>query len=140
MEAIQCQKCFNLNPPGEVVCQRCGAALGASNARGFLPGQVYQSRYELLRRIGAGGMGEVWAVKHLGLGNEIAIKFLKEQFMEHPTVRARALKEGQALGAISHRNVISVLDCFEADATIGLVMEFVDGGSLADRIDQGGAL
>ena len=140
MQPVQCQKCFNLNPADAALCQRCGASLGASNARGFLPGQVYQDRYELLHRIGAGGMGEVWAATHLNLGSRVAIKFLHSNLMDHPTVRARALKEAKALGLVSQRNVVSVMDCFETESTIGLVMEFVADGCLATHLVGQGAL
>ena len=135
-----CPKCFFLNPPGAEQCGRCGAILGDDAAVGFLPGQVIAGEYRLERRIGEGGMGEVWVATQTSIGRHVAVKFLHAELMKHPTARRRVLAEGKALGKLSHTHVVSIHAVFETDNTVALVLEFIEGGSLADRIESSGAL
>jgi serine/threonine protein kinase len=134
-----CPKCFNLNPPDAEDCGRCGATLGSDAAVGFLPEMVIAGNYKLLQRIGEGGMGEVWSAVQTSIDRRVAIKFLHAELMKHPTARRRVLGEGKALGKLGHANVVSIFECFETDNTVALVLEFIEGGSLADRIEADGA-
>ena len=67
-------------------------------ARKAFPGQLVAGRYELVRRIGAGGMGEVWEAVQAGIQRRVAIKFLHPALMMHSTARRRVLKRGRSVG------------------------------------------
>ena len=140
MSAANCPKCGFLNPADAERCGRCGVILGAHATVGYLPGHVVAGNYRLVRRIGEGGMGEVWEAVQTSIDRTVAIKFLHPELMKHPTARHRAIGEGKALGRVSHSNVVAIHECLETDDTVALVLEFVASGSLADRIDAHGAV
>jgi tRNA A-37 threonylcarbamoyl transferase component Bud32 len=87
-------------------------------------------QYTIQRRIGAGGMGEVYEAVHAGLNKRVAIKTLRRQFLEHETIAARFLREGQVASRIRHPNVVDVTDVGVIDGLPCLVMEFLEGESL----------
>ncbi len=97
-------------------------------------------RYQLQTKLGEGAMGVVWKATHLGLKRPVAIKILKRQFAGDATVRGRFVREGEAAARIRHPNVVEVHDVGEYDGTPYLVMEFLDGESLADKFEREGAL
>lgn len=97
-------------------------------------------RYEIVRRLGAGGMGEVFEGLHLDLGRRVAIKTLHPAAAARPEVRARFLREGQAAARIRHPNAVDVTDVGIEDDTPYLVMEFLSGEDLQDFLDREGAL
>ncbi len=97
-------------------------------------------RYQLNAKLGEGAMGVVWKATHTGLKRPVAIKILKRQFAGDATVRARFLREGEAAARIRHPNVVEVHDVGEFEGTPYLVMEYLDGESLADKFDREGAL
>ncbi len=95
--------------------------------------------YEILSPLGAGGMGEVYRAKDTKLGREVAIKVLPEGFSEEPERMARFEREAKVLASLNHNN-IATLHGFETEADKQfLVMELVEGETLADRI-KGGAI
>ena len=140
MSTATCPKCFNLNPEGAERCSRCGAVLGEDAAVGFLPEMMIADNYRLVRRIGEGGMGEVWEAVQTSIGRTVAMKFLHAELMKHPTARRRVVGEGRALGKLGHPNVVNIVECFETENTVALALEFIEGGSLADRIEADGAV
>ncbi len=95
-------------------------------------GSVIAGRYRAERRVGAGGMGEVWEGEHLALGNRVAIKTLLEGGADSPELVARFRREAKLLGRVRSDHVARVLDFIE-DEEFGLVliMEFVEGRSLS---------
>ena len=100
-------------------------------------GIVIDGRYEIVRPLGAGGMGEVYAVRRKSLGDEAALKRLLPH-QDSPSNRARFATEAQAAAHIRHPNVIQVFDYGE-DPAVGpyLVMEKLDGPTLAEELAQG---
>src|SRR5262245_6348969 len=100
-------------------------------------GTVIAGRYRLDYKVGAGGMGEVWAGEHITVGTRIAVKMLLAAAACDHEVVARFRREAYFLGRISSDYVARVVD-FVADETIGLVlvMEFVDGTPLASMLQQ----
>jgi len=97
--------------------------------------------YEVRERIGAGGMGEVYRARDTRLDRDVAIKILPPAFTQDPERRARFEREARLLAALNHPNIAAihgVVDLPEdAGAHGALVMEFVDGGTLAERIAPG---
>ena len=100
---------------------------------------ILGGRYELHRRIGAGGYSEVWRGTDLVLGRDVAIKLLYAGFAEHAETRTRFRSEGRYAGRLSHENIARVYDFCEPEAPDlpFLVMELIDGPSVADLLRSG---
>src|SRR5262245_10298829 len=93
--------------------------------------------YEILAPIGAGGMGEVFRARDAKLARDVAIKILPEIFATDPERRARFEREARALAALNHPHVAHIYGFEEAASTLALVMELVDGPTLAERLRGG---
>ena len=87
-------------------------------------------RYRLERRIGGGGMGEVWKAEDLRLKRTVALKFLPEGLSQDPCALARFEREARAVSSLSHPNICTVHDVGEQDGRTFLVMEYCEGGEL----------
>jgi len=95
------------------------------------------SHYEIHDKLGAGGMGEVYRATDSKLGREVAIKVLPEQFARDTERMARFRREAQVLASLNHPNIASIYGLEEAGGTCALVMELVEGPTLAERIAPG---
>jgi serine/threonine-protein kinase len=93
--------------------------------------------YELLAPLGKGGMGEVFRAKDLKLGREVAIKVLPDIFAADPDRLARFQREAQVLASLNHPNIATIHGFEDATEVHALVLELVDGPTLADRIAAG---
>jgi serine/threonine-protein kinase len=103
-------------------------------------GMTLGGKYELLRRLGAGGMGVVYEAVNALTGRRVAVKLLLGNAI-NAHVRQRLLQEARAAARIQHPNVVDVLDvAVDPDAGPFLVMELLDGESLEDRLVRDGAL
>ncbi len=94
--------------------------------------------YEITAKLGEGGMGEVWRAIDTKLKREVAIKVLPEAFTEDKERLARFEREAQLLAQLQHPNIASIYGLEESDGTRALVMELVEGPTLADRLESGG--
>ena len=93
--------------------------------------------YEVIDRLGAGGMGEVYRALDPRLGREIAVKILPEHLSDDPEARERFEREAKAIAAISHPNILSIHD-FGVDSGIYYtITELLVGTTLRDRIRDG---
>jgi serine/threonine protein kinase len=90
--------------------------------------------YEIIGHLGIGGMGEVYRARDRKLGREVAIKVLPEAFAQDPDRMARFSREAQVLASLNHPNIAAIYGIEESDNIRALVMELVDGPSLADRL------
>jgi tRNA A-37 threonylcarbamoyl transferase component Bud32 len=100
-----------------------------------LVGVTLADRYEILRRIGEGGMGAVYEGRHTVLGKRIAVKVLLEKFHEKTELVARLLQEARLASAIGHENIVDVTDFgTTTDGRSYVVMEFLEGESLAEVV------
>ncbi|CAL9505068.1 Serine_threonine-protein kinase PknD [Streptomyces sp. enrichment culture] len=101
-------------------------------------GRVIAGRYRLQERLGRGGMGVVWRATDQLLGRQVAVKELPLDdtlsAAQARRRRERTLREARAVAQLSHPNVIVVHDVVEHDERPYIVMELIDGGSLADRV------
>lgn len=102
-----------------------------------LIGRVIDGRYRLEALLGTGGLGAVYRATQLRLDRAIAVKVLHEQHAANEELRARFDREARSLAALSHPNVIPVVDCGVDDDTPYLVMELMEGQSLEDALTQG---
>lgn len=114
-------------------CEACAAVLAGLG--GLEQSQVRRTlgRYQLDRRIAAGGMGEVWAAWDPQLRRELAIKFVRPDRADDGRERDRLLREARALARLTHPNVLAVHDVGEIDGEVFLVTELVAGDTLATR-------
>src|SRR5450432_3744701 len=90
--------------------------------------------YQILAPIGAGGMGEVYRAKDTKLRREIALKVLPDSFASDPARMARFQREAQVLASLNHPNIAAIYGLEESNGVRALVMELVEGPTLAERI------
>ena len=95
------------------------------------------AHYEIVEAIGKGGMGEVYRARDTKLGRDVAIKVLPEEFAQDKERLARFQREAKLLASLNHPNIASIHSLEEHQATPFLVMELVDGETLAERITRG---
>ena len=93
--------------------------------------------YEVLAPLGAGGMGEVYRAKDTTLGREVAVKVLPDHFAHDPERLARFEREARTLAALNHPHIAQVHGLENVSGIRALVMELVEGPTLADRIADG---
>ncbi len=93
--------------------------------------------YEILSLLGAGGMGEVYRAKDSRLGREVAVKVLPARFAADAEARERFEREARTIARISHPNICAIFDVGSHEGTGFLVMELLEGESLADRLAKG---
>ncbi len=93
--------------------------------------------YEIQSPLGAGGMGEVYRACDTRLRRTVAIKILPEHLCDSPEARLRFDREAQALSSFNHPNICQLYDVGEQDGTRFLVMEYLEGETLADRLRKG---
>ena len=93
--------------------------------------------YELLSLIGAGGMGEVYRARDTRLDRVVAIKVLHPELNERPDRRARFEIEARAISSLSHPHICALFDVGEQDGRAFLVMEYLDGETVDDRLARG---
>ena len=93
--------------------------------------------YEILAPLGAGGMGIVYRARDLRLDRHVAIKFLPAHFLIDQAARTRFRKEALALAKVNHPNIASVYDIGEANGADYLVMEYIPGQSMAQKLKSG---
>ena len=98
------------------------------------------SNFEIVRRLGRGGMGAVYAAKDQMLDRPVAIKVVHPELGREPELKARFQKEARALAKLHHPNVTSVFSLFAEGDKLYLVMELVEGRSLQEHLQEHGAL
>jgi eukaryotic-like serine/threonine-protein kinase len=93
--------------------------------------------YEILSKLGEGGMGEVYRARDTKLNRDVALKVLPEAFALDPDRLARFRREAQVLASLNHPNIAAIYGFEDSGSTHALVLELVDGQTLADRIAKG---
>jgi len=93
--------------------------------------------YRILEKIGAGGMGEVYRARDERLGRDVAVKVLPPSLVPDESVRKRLRKEAQALSKLNHPNIETLFELGSKDGAEFLVVEYVPGVTLSDRLAQG---
>ena len=100
------------------------------------PGTTLGS-YQVTAKIGEGGMGEGWQATDTKLNRQVALKILPDAFADDPDRLARFQREAQVLASLNHPNIAAIYGIEQSDDTQALVLELVEGPTLADRIAQG---
>src|SRR5947207_10189496 len=93
--------------------------------------------YEIVSALGARGMGEVYRARDTKLGRDVALKILPEVFATDPDRLARFQREAEVLASIHHPNIAIIHGLEESNGIRALVLELIEGPTLADRLAQG---
>ena len=93
--------------------------------------------YEIQSPLGAGGMGEVYRARDTRLGRDVAIKVLPAHLSSNPDLRQRMEREAKAISSLNHPHICTLHDVGSQDGVDFLVMERLEGETLADRLQRG---
>ena len=96
--------------------------------------------YEIVALLGAGGMGEVYRARDARLGRDVAIKILPEVWLTDPDRRARLDREARVLASLNHPHIGAIYGVEESGGVPALVLELVEGQTLAERLTPGTGL
>ncbi len=130
--------CPVCNAPYDDTATHCADDGQALDARPDpMLGRTLASRYKILRRVGAGGMGQVYRARHVILRHDVALKLLSPELTRDPVMRERFVREAQATNLLRHPNIVDIWDVAEEGNRVFLVMEFLEGQSLADLMRTG---
>jgi len=149
--ATTCPKCRFENPDDTNFCGKCATPLpgvsgktpeAATKTIGKIGGELatgalIATKYRVLDKLGAGGMGEVYRAEDLSLNRQVAIKVLPEVFAGDPERLARFQREAKVLASLNHPNIAAIYGVEEADGKRFLVLELVEGETLAERLSKG---
>src|SRR5205807_2586797 len=102
-----------------------------------LPAGTRLGPYEILAPVGAGGMGEVYRARDTRLERTVAVKVLPEHLSQNAEVRQRFDREAKTISSLSHPHICGLYDVGHQDGVDYLVMEFLEGETLADRLSRG---
>jgi serine/threonine-protein kinase len=130
-----CPRCHARYDDLVTTCPADGVALEAPPDP--MVGRTLASRYKILRRVGAGGMGSVYRARHVILRHDVALKLLSPELTRDPVMRERFVREAQATNLLRHPNIVDIWDVAEEGNRVFLVMEFLEGESLAQRMQSG---
>jgi len=100
-------------------------------------GTTIDGRYRLLRRLGSGGMADVWLAEDSHLQRQVALKILHRRFAQDREFVERFRREAEAAAGLSHPNVVAVYDRGDVEGTYYIAMQLLEGRSLKELIDQG---
>ncbi len=122
-------------------CPNDGQTLRSAAPASDLVGQVVADRYHVIKKLGEGGMGQVYLAEHVKMGRRSAIKVMNPSMVHDPDAVARFNREASNASRITHPNVCAIYDFGETpDGLIYLAMEFVEGEPLTDLLEREGAL
>ncbi len=122
-------------------CPNDGQTLRSAGPASDLVGQVVADRYHVVKKLGEGGMGQVYLAEHVKMGRRSAIKVMNPSMVHDPDAVARFNREASNASRITHPNVCAIYDFGETpEGLIYLAMEFIEGEPLTDLIEREGAL
>ncbi len=99
-----------------------------------MTGELYDGRYRLERRIGSGGMADVWLAEDGSLNRQVAIKILADRYTQDEGFVERFRREATAAAGLNHPNIVAIYDRGQAEGTYYIAMEYVDGPTLKEEI------
>ncbi len=103
-------------------------------ARNDLTGSLFANRYRLERKLGSGGMADVWLAEDQELGRRVAVKILHERYANDEQFVERFRREATHAAGLSHPNIVSIYDRGVADGSYYIVMEYIEGRTLKELI------
>lgn len=137
-----CPVCSTEYPANERFCPRDGSALRTQGgASQDLVGSIIAERYHVLKKLGEGGMGQVYLAEHVKMGRKSAVKVMNPGMVDNVDAISRFNREAANASKINHPNVAGIYDFGETpDGLVYLAMEFVEGEPLTNIIKAHGAL
>lgn len=136
-----CTNCNAEYADNQLFCPLDGTPLRKSGAAGDLLGQVIAERYHITKKLGEGGMGQVYLAEHVKMGRRCAIKIMTPGTMSDPDAISRFNREAANASRITHPNVCAIYDFGETtEGLIYLAMEFIEGNSLSGLMEEAGTL
>jgi tetratricopeptide (TPR) repeat protein len=102
-----------------------------------LPAGTRLGRYEISSLLGSGGMGDVYQARDSELERDVALKVPPPAVQDDPHLRARFKREARAVAALNHHNIVTIHDFGEADGTLFIAFEFIEGETLEQRLSRG---
>ncbi len=147
---IKCPKCNVANPDAVKFCGECGTQLPSSRVihpkvtetlqtptHELTTGSTFAGRYQIIAELGKGGMGVVYKAEDTKLKRTVALKFLPAELTRDLQAKKRFLQEAQAAAALDHPNICTVHEISEVEGRMFIVMNYVKGQSLKERIALG---
>ncbi|MBE0712414.1 MAG: protein kinase, partial [Candidatus Aminicenantes bacterium] len=147
--AIKCPKCRSDNTDTARFCSNCAISLGPARDEDpsftktlttpvkVSQGTLFAGHYEIIEKLGQGGMGEVYRALDKNLGRQVAIKILPEDLSTDLERLARFEREAKLLAVLNHPNIASIYGLEESAGRRLLVLELIDGETLKARLDRG---
>jgi serine/threonine-protein kinase len=133
-----CPTCGTEYPASERFCPRDGTALRAQGGANDLVGSVVAERYHVIKKLGEGGMGQVYLAEHVKMGRKSALKVMNPGMASDADAIARFNREAANASRLNHPNICAIYDFGETpDGLIYLAMEFIEGQALTDLMKQG---
>src|SRR6058998_4443511 len=103
-----------------------------------LIGQVFDRRYKVVRRLGSGGMADVYLAEDQELGRSVAIKILNDRHAQDDQFVERFRREAKNAAGLSHPNIVSIYDRGEAEGSYYIAMEYLDGRTVKELLVHNG--
>ena len=140
-----CPDCGTWNRSSAATCSRCSSKLPEVTAPTFeKPDEEISqlrhatgSRYQVQKRLGGGGMASVYLAEHAHLERPVVLKVLHGHLAKDPEMLERFRREARAASQLVHPNIVPIIDAGETEGVLFVVMPYMPGGSLADRIAEG---
>jgi serine/threonine-protein kinase len=136
--AVICQGCGSEHPTWAGKCPNCGAtrSLSVGTKKDSLIDKVIAGRFEIKRRLGAGGMGAVYYAEQVGIGQPCAVKFLNASLSEDAEIVRRFLNEAKTYVKVQHPNAVHLYDFGQTeDGQLYISMEYVEGKNLKQYLE-----
>src|ERR1051325_2067256 len=135
-----CPICEQKYPDEVDVCEGDGAMLRTiRNRQDAFLGKRIRGRYEILKKIGEGGMGTVYLAEQLSVGRKVALKVLQGTYASDDEFIGRFRREARLAASLNHPNIVTVYDFDQADdGNLFITMEYLNGEKLSDLIRREG--
>src|SRR6266545_3297790 len=135
-----CPACNSRYDDNTTYCVKDGSAVVPDilAAQEPLIGQLIGDRYKIIRKIGEGGMGEVYVAEHIHIEKRVALKLLRAEVLSNQEAVQRFRQEARSASSIGHENIIQIDDFGTLqDGRVYMAMEFLQGMALNDILSQG---
>ena len=146
--ATYCPECNTKNPDDSKFCKECASPLKhpgdvsvtktiKAPTKGISKGTIIADKYQILQKLGEGGMGIVYKAKDSRLDRTVALKFLMSELIKDNEAKKRFIQEAKAAAALEHPNICTVYEVDEADGQTFIAMSYIEGQSLNDKLKDG---